>query len=225
MNDKHTDRQRRQALKKILAGSSIVGASTVVPDTWVKPIVNAVVLPAHAQASPPLMLPMNAAWAGGSMTSIEPRSGEGLAKRLLDQIVPKARAGDDMSVCPAGVIVCLDTIKVGENQVNVRLAVIPGPQGRGIATVVNGQIQPPIVIEGYTVTGALSSDAQTWMGTVQGRCPPMNGIKNVGSDGVFTGDRIDVAALQLAQLSIPVPYGDLDEAYTATLNAACGIIM
>jgi hypothetical protein len=53
MNDKNIDTQRRQALKKILAGSSIVGASAVVPDKWVKPVVNAVVLPAHAQASPP----------------------------------------------------------------------------------------------------------------------------------------------------------------------------
>ena len=83
MNGTNTDRQRRQTFKKILAGSSILSASAIMPDKWVKPVVDAVLLPAHAQAS--LITPqLNAAWAGGrGITSIEPRSGEGLTKHLF----------------------------------------------------------------------------------------------------------------------------------------------
>ncbi len=128
------------------------------------------------------------------------------------------------TVCPSGVLVCFNTVNV--NQVKVRLAVIPGPQGSATANVVNRQIQPPIVIEGLTVTGTLSGDNKKWTGQVQGPCPsPMKGVDNVAPDGMFTGERIDVAALQLAQLSITVPYDNLDETYIARLNEPCGIRM
>lgn len=229
MNGKNTNPQRRQALKKILAGSSIVGASAVVPDKWVKPVVDVVVLPAHAQPSPAFMLPLNATWAGGGggngFGSLEPKSGEGLAMRVLDQIVPAARAQDNMSIadCHSSVTVCLDTMKVGENQVNVRLAVIPGPQGSATADVVNGVIQQPFMIEGYTVTGTLSDNAQTWTGTVEGTCPGKNIIR-VESDGVFTGERIDVAALPPPVVPY-IGFENLNVGYEAQLNAKCRIIM
>jgi len=42
---------RRELLKAMIAGSGAVAASTMLPDQWVKPVVEVGVLPAHAQAS------------------------------------------------------------------------------------------------------------------------------------------------------------------------------
>lgn len=50
---KHS-RARRQLLKSLTAGGLVAGAH-VVPDRWVKPVVDAVVVPAHAQGSVPSM--------------------------------------------------------------------------------------------------------------------------------------------------------------------------
>ena len=43
--------ERRKAIKKIGAAGGIAATSTVLPKNWTKPIVQSVVLPAHAQAS------------------------------------------------------------------------------------------------------------------------------------------------------------------------------
>lgn len=43
---------RRELLKTLAAGSGAIAASTMVPDRWVKPVIEADLLPAHAQASP-----------------------------------------------------------------------------------------------------------------------------------------------------------------------------
>jgi hypothetical protein len=53
--DKHS-RARRRLLKALAAGGGAVAATQVVPARWVKPIVDTVVVPAHAQASGPSML-------------------------------------------------------------------------------------------------------------------------------------------------------------------------
>ena len=42
---------RRKALQKLLVGGGIVGASTQLPDKWTKPLVDSVLVPAHAQTS------------------------------------------------------------------------------------------------------------------------------------------------------------------------------
>ena len=42
---------RRKALRKLLVGGGIVGASTQLPDKWTKPLVDSVLVPAHAQTS------------------------------------------------------------------------------------------------------------------------------------------------------------------------------
>jgi hypothetical protein len=42
---------RRKALRKLLVGGGIVGASTQLPDKWMKPLVDSVLVPAHAQTS------------------------------------------------------------------------------------------------------------------------------------------------------------------------------
>ncbi len=45
-------KNRRSSLKRILVGGGIISAGSQVPDKWVRPVVDSVMLPAHAQASP-----------------------------------------------------------------------------------------------------------------------------------------------------------------------------
>lgn len=52
-NKKSNDtRKRRKALKTILAGGGVISVGSNLPDTWKRPVLDAVSLPAHAQTSP-----------------------------------------------------------------------------------------------------------------------------------------------------------------------------
>ena len=48
-----SNESRRKLLKSIAAGSGAVVAGKSLPENWVRPVVDSVVLPAHAQTSPP----------------------------------------------------------------------------------------------------------------------------------------------------------------------------
>jgi hypothetical protein len=50
---KRTVEGRRRLLKTLLAGGAAVTATTVLPDTWKKPIIDSVIVPVHAQGSVP----------------------------------------------------------------------------------------------------------------------------------------------------------------------------
>ncbi len=57
MNDSSIEQEKlSQSKRKILTSigvtSTVVGASALVPSTWVKPAVNSIIIPAHAQSSP-----------------------------------------------------------------------------------------------------------------------------------------------------------------------------
>jgi len=45
--------KRRDALRRILVGGGVVGAGSIVPETWTGTVLNSVMLPAHAQTSAP----------------------------------------------------------------------------------------------------------------------------------------------------------------------------
>ena len=51
MTDKKSNNSRRKLLKSIAAGSGAVVAGKSLPECWSKPVVDAVMLPAHAQTS------------------------------------------------------------------------------------------------------------------------------------------------------------------------------
>ena len=51
MKNKKSDESRRKLLKSIAAGSGAIVAGKSLPENWTKPIVNSVVLPAHAVTS------------------------------------------------------------------------------------------------------------------------------------------------------------------------------
>ncbi|MDH3690312.1 MAG: hypothetical protein OEU36_12615 [Gammaproteobacteria bacterium] len=90
------NQQRRDALKKLITGSSAIGAAAVMPDKWAKPVVDAVLLPAHAQTSPRVPTSFAGPVAG---------PGPSPAGRLLDQLIPPAQAGNGF---PSDTL-CVDT--------------------------------------------------------------------------------------------------------------------
>lgn len=47
-----TGRERRRLLKTLVAGGGVLAAGKSLPETWTKPMVEAIVLPSHAQTSP-----------------------------------------------------------------------------------------------------------------------------------------------------------------------------
>jgi len=53
MNEKVTSNHRRQLLKAASVGGGTYITVQSLPKSWTKPLVNSVVLPAHAQSSPP----------------------------------------------------------------------------------------------------------------------------------------------------------------------------
>ena len=53
---------RRTLLKHLVAaGGAAIGAAATLPDTWVKPVVDAVIVPLHAQTSPGIINPVTLA--------------------------------------------------------------------------------------------------------------------------------------------------------------------
>ena len=52
MSDKKSSESRRKLLKSIAAGSGAIVAGKSLPESWSRPIVDSVMLPAHAQTSP-----------------------------------------------------------------------------------------------------------------------------------------------------------------------------
>ncbi len=53
----NTDGSRRKLLKSVAAGSGAILAGKSLPDKWASPVVNSVILPAHAQTSPASQTP------------------------------------------------------------------------------------------------------------------------------------------------------------------------
>jgi hypothetical protein len=49
--DKKNSNDRRDSIRKILVGGGVIGASQALPSQWTNTVVNAVMLPAHAQTS------------------------------------------------------------------------------------------------------------------------------------------------------------------------------
>lgn len=84
------DEKRRKALKKILAGSGTVVTAAAMQDKWAKPVVDSVVLPAHAQASGVAMRSSGVvAITNGSISDSDAQFAQ---SSILDTLIPAANA-------------------------------------------------------------------------------------------------------------------------------------
>lgn len=77
-------KSRRQLLKASVAGTGALVAGKSLPDQWSRPLVESVVLPAHAQTS-------LAGVGGGLMLSLE--NGVSADEFIFDSLIPSANAG------------------------------------------------------------------------------------------------------------------------------------
>lgn len=76
--------ERRRLLKSILAGGAAVGAAATLPDSWRKPLVDAVEVPLHAQSSVPPSFIQTIAFA----YTMQPPSGPPLSGTLTPGTTP-----------------------------------------------------------------------------------------------------------------------------------------
>lgn len=77
-------KSRRQLLKASVAGTGALVAGKSLPDQWSRPVVDSVMLPAHAQTS-------LAGVGGGLMLSLE--NGVSADEFIFDSLIPSANAG------------------------------------------------------------------------------------------------------------------------------------
>lgn len=85
-NDNAEQNNNRRRALKLLLGGSVVGTAAALPTRWTRPVVEAVVLPAHAQLSGPLYFLSTGNSANLVTAAVDPG-------RLLNLVVPSAVAG------------------------------------------------------------------------------------------------------------------------------------
>ena len=96
MTDKKSSESRRKLLKSIAAGSGAIVAGKNLPESWSRPVVDSVMLPAHAQTS---LAPLYSTIA----TRTENQSdGNTMIAGIMERLVPTAEAGGISDVCITG---------------------------------------------------------------------------------------------------------------------------
>jgi len=86
MTDNKSSESRRKLLKSIAAGSGAIVAGKSLPESWSRPVVDSVILPAHAQTSPGFDGNYTGALNFGSLN---------LGDTMLAMLVSDARAGSN----------------------------------------------------------------------------------------------------------------------------------
>lgn len=115
--------ERRRSLKQILAGGGVAGAAFMVPGQWAKPVVERVMLPAHAQTT-------GALFAGGTtlIAFADPADGSDEIPRLadedhhlIDHLLSAAHAGGEgpVKIDDIEVDVCVEDLGNGRARVTI----------------------------------------------------------------------------------------------------------
>jgi hypothetical protein len=85
MTDNKSSENRRKLLKTIAAGSGAVIAGKNLPENWARPVVDSVLLPAHAITS-------GGPYAGAGVTTVPALESDTLFSKAADTLVPQAQA-------------------------------------------------------------------------------------------------------------------------------------
>ena len=108
MTDKKSNDSRRKLLKSIAAGSGAVVAGKSLPESWTKPIVDSVMLPAHAETTNDNA---SAAVLTNKSFYTAPTYTDGSLQEpsnpLFDALIPTAMAGTD---APLGMLITLSEV-------------------------------------------------------------------------------------------------------------------
>lgn len=87
---------RRKLLKSAVAGGGAVTVAKMLPDQWARPVVDTVMLPSHAQTSPPAESPFGPFISNGPIASADSAiqmAEQGFSEELLEFFTPAANAG------------------------------------------------------------------------------------------------------------------------------------
>jgi len=89
MADNKSSENRRKLLKSIAAGSGAIVAGKSLPENWARPVVDSVILPAHAQTSGE---PAAFVSSGGPLPGRVSIDGDSLFADITNTLVPEAKA-------------------------------------------------------------------------------------------------------------------------------------
>jgi len=100
MEDEQKENKRRKLLRSIAAGSGAVIAGRSLPDSWSRPVVDSVMLPAHAQTS--------GAFTGTTRGLVQLQEDSTRLASLMNAFVNEARAGANFSTMDVSYCVVLN---------------------------------------------------------------------------------------------------------------------
>lgn len=149
-NDPTRKLNRRTTLKTLLTGGGVLTLAAL-PNRWMKPVVDTVILPAHAQTSP--------SGANGFAVKIE-NSDNVDASDWLDWLIPKAHAGLRINVVPSGFLCIQETGDDSfEASYDTGEVIVTGAGNYGdCVTLACGSLEVDVVIGGRNGDGSFDFD-------------------------------------------------------------------
>jgi hypothetical protein len=180
-----SDQSRRKLLKSIAAGSGAIVAGKNLPEKWTRPVVDSVMLPAHAQTSE--SAPSTGPFAGSNDISITMKNYDSHFAKVADSLVNTAHAAPEtrtLSYCitvnddnTANVTVLYTQTIVGE----------PCPYGANQFNFTNVPLNTDIAVA--PVTGCPQGAANKWIDNI-GLINDANAVIDMGTINLtsFTGN-------------------------------------
>lgn len=198
---------RRRLLKALGGAGGAFAAGRSLPEHWTRPAVDAVLLPAHAQATG------TGPWSGnGTATLLGPGPAKGVGDRLLDAVIPPANAGakDDGGPFCFDIYVCIEMVDTAKAK--VRIFDCCGPSTSSTCTLSGGNKINGCNVNGYTVYAELKNNK--WEGTAEGECCFLDEGANTDQGSPFDPQR-----KLLAENRTPGMAGQLLDALVPTAQA------
>ena len=122
------DVQRRSALKKIAVGTTATGAIATMPSAWIKPVVDAVILPAHASCTVPGCFPVTVA-----VSNLDPTPPSGGTASFVVEV--KTTAPECESVKVVATVSFGEIVGASSGTIFSGSSLIFGWKGQGVAGV------------------------------------------------------------------------------------------